>query len=813
MKLLKRLFGQKTVQTTTAKPQTAKQTVAPVEPLSDQTLLEHSCTSGAQQKHARKILANKIDSGELTADFVGQGLEKTEQKLAIYALCKNDEPARRCVEKLTEQTCYELCLSNAGAQRTVLIEQVNNYDLLRQLEKHLRNHDKQHFRQVRDKLDAIKSEQKKNTQHQANIQKLIAELESHTKRSFGKDYRAELERLQRRFSQLQALGIAGTSEQHIDELIKQCQNTLSTAEELEAQQQVNETAKLAQQQQQENAETAQQTAHDNTAETSDSEDLQASAAKELEQKQAKQEQKKQLKLKHAAEDELLKTLRKCGSAARNGQLKRANALHHEAERELEKYTKTFGPYSRYLSKQIEKVEQELSKLADWHAYTTRPKLEALCEQIGALAEQPLNAEQQAEKIRQLQNQWKSLSKGSDGQYQELWETFKEKADQAYEVCKKHYGELDAERQQKAKEHQALSEQLQTYYQQYDWQRADWSAVEKLLNNARQSERALRPLPREQHKQLQQVFKLAIEPIQQQLNEWWAQNKAEKERLIKALAPMVEQEDLAGAIDKAQFFQKQWQKLGRCAQRDERQLWAEFRALCDRIFERRNAERDDKKQAEKEARQQAQALIDEIKTWLELDAEALLKKSQELDALQQQFQTIEHADGRSERQLQAAFNTACSNIEQRLNQDKHSKQLHHWQKMFELKQQANQLAEATEDKQKLHDFKETLAANSELPKTARNALITWLNAQPATENNVDDVRLLCIQAEVLAGNESPESDRNLRMQYQMQQLQQGAKAALPDAETLACLWMQTSANDSEQLQARFLDAWMQLPTPN
>ena len=51
---------------------------------------------------------------------------------------------------------------------------------------------------------------------------------------------------------------------------------------------------------------------------------------------------------------------------------------------------------------------QLRELSDWQGFATEPKQIALCEQMEYLAEQPMDPEAKAERIKELQNEWRDL---------------------------------------------------------------------------------------------------------------------------------------------------------------------------------------------------------------------------------------------------------------------------------------------------------------------------------------------------------------------------------------------------------------------
>ncbi|WP_370978023.1 DUF349 domain-containing protein [Agaribacterium sp. ZY112] len=816
MNLLAKLFGQKKNKTTNTPVSEAKTAVIQWQQQSIQEQLQLSSQSSAEQKNIRCHLAKLVDQQKLELTTLEATLTTRTDILAILSYCESPDTTNSYLQSIDSGEYADLCAAQSGPQRALLIELINNEGELRKLEKQLRGHDKTHLRIVRDKIDLIKAERQEQEQAEQEKNQFLNEVEAHTQRAFGADFIAQFERLKRKQTRLKTT-LSEQEQQRVDEQFKHCQGICEQAQ-LEAQQKQGATDE----EKKEAVDTAAndaQTQETNNTETKEDAPAPSPTAEELALAKEKAEkakaEKEQQKAKRADEDKLLISLRKAASAARNGQLKRAVAMRHQAEREIEALKERFGDLSAYIQKQVDSSNEAVQKLADWHSYASLPKLEALVEKIKKLAESPLNAEAQAEKIKQLQDEWKLLSKGSDGQYQELWEQFKGAADKAYEVCKEHYDKLDQQRENNAKALKELCQQLSDYHQQYNWDKANWTDVESLLNNARRTERELRPLPRKLQKSLQEETTSALNAIEAKVQAWWQANKEAKQQLINSLKPVVEHPELQHAVDIAIKLQKQWKDIGRCERREEQRLWKEFRQLCDSVFERRNNARDEQKASEQQAKQQAESILEQAQNHLNLEADELNKKHTELEELQQQLHAIEGLDERSSRQLIGKFDKVISQIDNKLSKNKENKQQQRWQRIFELKLAANDAA-LSQDSSALDAIKQQLSEEQNLPKSSQKSLQKWLNNSDLNQDSSDKaLRLLCIQAEVLAGIDSPEEDKSLRMEFQMQQLQQGSRGALPDAEQLANHWLTTPLLDQAQLntlQERFLGAWQNLATP-
>ena len=83
--------------------------------------------------------------------------------------------------------------------------------------------------------------------------------------------------------------------------------------------------------------------------------------------------------------------------------------------------------------QLKAMTQQLEDMRDWQVFATAPKKEALVADMEALVDSEWRAELLADKIHDLQQQWKALTGGRSDQA--LWERFQTAGDQAFEPCR------------------------------------------------------------------------------------------------------------------------------------------------------------------------------------------------------------------------------------------------------------------------------------------------------------------------------------------------------------------------------------------
>lgn len=493
-------------------------------------------------------------------------------------------------------------------------------------------------------------------------------------------------------------------------------------------------------------------------------------------------------------------IRKAQAAVRDGHLKRAQGIRYSIEEKLEALSYT----PEHISRQWLELQESINKLGDWQSYAILPKLEALVEAMEKLALEPLAPDAQATKIKNLQTDWKSLNKGAGNAHQDLWEIFKKHSDTAYQVCKKHYDELDTERAENTEKRQVLIKQLVDYHNALDWEQADWSQVEKLLSSAKKEWQNYSPSLRAKQKDQQKQFNEALQQIQSHLDAWYHNNKLEKERLINSLAPLTKSDDLAHSIELAIKFQKQWKTIGRCRRSDDDQLWQTFRQHCDVIFDKRDQERQSAKAEIADKVGKAETLLEKIRAILALDDEHFETQSREVEAIKQEFYEIEALPKNKYIALDKKLRELSAKCDDRTKTITHQRKNQLWKDAFELKAKSLALTDSDDSAAFEALEAEIKQLANQVQKPLLKSLLTAGSQGPEEAEQI--YRGLCIQAEIALGLDTPEHDKTMRMSIQVKQLQAGLGQQGPNSVELSEQWLaspRVNFDQYEQLHARFI----------
>jgi exonuclease SbcC len=87
---------------------------------------------------------------------------------------------------------------------------------------------------------------------------------------------------------------------------------------------------------------------------------------------------------------------------------------------------------------LQVLGEKVRELKSWAGFVIQPKKEALLTSMQALVDQDIDPDDKADRIKALQDEWKSLGVADPAIEQPLWEQFKTASDAAFEPCRRHF---------------------------------------------------------------------------------------------------------------------------------------------------------------------------------------------------------------------------------------------------------------------------------------------------------------------------------------------------------------------------------------
>lgn len=486
-------------------------------------------------------------------------------------------------------------------------------------------------------------------------------------------------------------------------------------------------------------------------------------------------------------------------AAEQGFVRKARAIQKELAQKREQLSDITQDIPKHIHTKLDEFEAQLAKLGDWHEFAVTPKKEALIEQMRGLIDSKMDPELLATRIHELQDTWKEVSKGVQQQDDELWAQFQQASAAAYTPCKEFFETQAAEREANLIKRGELVSQLQQYLNGYDFSNAVWKDVEQTLKTARAEWQNYWPVPRKAGNDLQKEFENLMEQLFGKITQEYESNKIAKQQLIEQAEAVSRSDDLRTSAEQIKQLQAQWKTIGKSWQREDHQLWQEFRKHCDAVFARRNESFEAAKEQRKAVTARAEAIIANLNTFANQTVEQLQTAKDEIETLRTEFNELD-LPRETSKALQQKFNGTMNAIAAARDSARHQAEAQRWTDLFDALDAIRKYELAvlnSPDPSALSAQKSELegriAQVNRWPTGTLNAVQQRLAKAESIQNsdqeaNTTLLKTLTIRAEILAGLESPENDKALRMSYQVQQLQQGFGQRDAQFEPLLSDWI-------------------------
>lgn len=477
-----------------------------------------------------------------------------------------------------------------------------------------------------------------------------------------------------------------------------------------------------------------------------------------------------------------------------------------------------------LEQEFNRLKQRVAEWRDWQSWVATPRKQALCDVMEQLAAEPKPVLEQARLVQDARALWQQLGATEPQSAQSLWERFNQACTQAYLPCKAHFEQQSQLRAQARLHREDLCQQIEQYLQT-PGQAIDWRQQQEQLKHWRQSWQQLGQTEPAIRKALNTRFYGLLQQLEQQRQQSFQQNLQAKQQLIAQAEQLLNQPDLQAGSEQLKILQQQWKSLGRSGQ--DKQLWLQFRTLCDQLFQLRDAARQQQQQQLVERRAACQQLLLDMAELLKADLPTtdLTAAWQEVQAKWQQLS----ADPKSQakwQQQQQDFNQLLHRRQQQQRQAQRLAVLVPWQ---QAAKQLGQLVALVGQKNlstaRLLELEQQFDPNLDaglsqrfqtlLQQITAGTAAVWLQQQQRALR--PEFESLCLQLEILTGLSSPAEFAEQRLQQQLhnlsQKLKQGEVATSPLAAGLALnqQWLAVAGLAPELSQARFERAnqlWLQ-----
>ncbi|TVQ69370.1 MAG: DUF349 domain-containing protein [Oceanospirillales bacterium] len=258
------------------------------------------------------------------------------------------------------------------------------------------------------------------------------------------------------------------------------------------------------------------------------------------------------------------------------------------------------PLSMLLNERIKTLQHERQRLREQlkavaekeqqQQQSVLKEKELLCVAMEALIDLDIPANEKAQHIRALQQQWKDLDQKVSVSVKSLWDRFHKASKQAYAPCEQHFREQSRIRAWNLSQREQICQLIESYYESLDWSNPDWSAIEMILKKAKTEWREFSPVDRAPGKPLQERFNALIERADNALNGYRQECANAKQAIVEEASKLAasEESEFAAATHRFKELQSEWKQIDSAEHKRERQLWKAFREQGDLLFSRLRA---------------------------------------------------------------------------------------------------------------------------------------------------------------------------------------------------------------------------------
>ena len=258
-------------------------------------------------------------------------------------------------------------------------------------------------------------------------------------------------------------------------------------------------------------------------------------------------------------------------------------------RAIEEKLPAAPPLPPHLTTSLQLLDTRLTELKDWKSFSVAPKRVELMEEMESLVGATMDPVVLADRIKGLQEEWRTLSKGAGENVEADWQRFQEAAQKAYQPCREYFEAQSLVRQENLQRREALLQRLVAFESGHDWEQPDWRTVIVALRESKQQWRGHAPVDRAAGKAVQEQFVALTSNLQSRLDAEYAGNRKERHSLVERAQRLIAAEDSRKAIDEVKDLQLQWKEVGLVPRDEDQRLWEEFRQHCDAVFQKRQQE--------------------------------------------------------------------------------------------------------------------------------------------------------------------------------------------------------------------------------
>ncbi len=257
-----------------------------------------------------------------------------------------------------------------------------------------------------------------------------------------------------------------------------------------------------------------------------------------------------------------------------------------------------------LQGRVSRAGAQLARLRGWARWSGEQAREQLIAAAEALLHDEVGVDERAQAVPRLGAEWKRLDAHGPASKSQ-WERFHAAQDKAWEPVLAQRAERAAHEDEARAAKEALCAEWEAWFAGIAWEHADFKVVEATRHDFLARWRTLGHAGHRAERALRKRLDALATAAAEQITAARAAEVARREALIAAALEAAEDAEIGRAVARAKKLQQRWRDEAgsvRLPRAEEQALWQRFRAGCDAIFARREAQRADTRHAAAEADQ-------------------------------------------------------------------------------------------------------------------------------------------------------------------------------------------------------------------
>lgn len=424
-----------------------------------------------------------------------------------------------------------------------------------------------------------------------------------------------------------------------------------------------------------------------------------------------------------------------------------------------------GTLPAALAERLAGVHARHDELRRWQRWAGQQRRQAICASIEAFAATNPHPDALATRVREAREEWRKLDafEPADAPESGISRKFNALCHRALKPAKGYFDKRDQLRRTRTDEVEGLLRNVAALPEAID----DWKAAANLRRELTTALHGLDTVDPRERTALARRIKDAIAALASRLDAHERDIETAKQRLITR-AGALQTADGRGAVRQVKELQREWTALGHGRRSTDQRQWNEFRKACDAVFSGLDAARKERVAQVQVAAEAAQSVLAELVDLAGANGMPGTQARLKLRELESRWQALEqrpHELEKRQRKLVEKIETDLRNAARNERLARFHEALAQYALVRDLESGAKSDGEIAAEWDRAGttpgDMAKALA-----DRRARGASGLAATGSGADENQARDH---LVELEFIAGIDTPEADRQRRMNYQLLRL--------------------------------------------